>query len=186
MVAVQSYPQPPDRDFPNMSLDHFRVVPLILETGHSRPPLFIHPMCQSGASAARHYFVESLPMSLSTLITSQLSEPLRALALTVEEADPGEFRWRILERCGAASSYESLCCAESTVAAYDTALATGYGELQRLIGPDLQYGPRIEEAPLRAHVKLVASAPSPANGSASVLAKRVTSGVAARPDEVRV
>lgn len=125
-------------------------------------------------------------MSLSTLVTSQLSEPLRALALTVEEAGPAEFRWRILERRSAASAYESLCCAENTVAAYDTALATGYGELQRLIGPDLQYGPRIEEAPLRAHVKLVASAPSPANGSASVLAERVISGVAARPDEVRV
>lgn len=125
-------------------------------------------------------------MSLSTLVTSQLSEPLRALALTVEEAGPGEFRWRILERRSAAAPYESLCCSESTFAAYDTALATGYGELQRLIGPDLQYGPRAEEAAPRQHVKLVASAPSPASGGISVLAKRVISGGAAKPDEVRV
>ena len=125
-------------------------------------------------------------MSLSTLVTSQLSEPLRALALTVEEAGPGEFRWRILERSSAAAPYESVCCAESTFAAYDTALATGYGELQRLIGPDLQYGPRIEEMPPKPHVKLVTSAPSPATGSTSVLARRVISGAAARPDEVRV
>lgn len=125
-------------------------------------------------------------MSLSTLVTSQLSEPLRALALTVEEAGPGEFRWRILERRSAAAPYESLCCAESTFAAYDTALATGYGELQRLIGPDLQYGPRAEPAASRPHVKLVASASPAAGGNASVLAKRVISGATARPDEVRV
>ena len=125
-------------------------------------------------------------MSLSSLVTSQLSKLLRELALTVEEAGPGEFRWRILERRSAAAPYESLCCAESTFAAYDIALATGYGELQRLIGPDLQYGPRIEESPSRPHVKLVASMPSPVTGSTSVLAKRVISGAAARPDEARV
>ena len=50
MVAVQSYPQPPDRDFPNMSLDRFRVVPLILETGHSRPH-FSFIRCVSQAQA---------------------------------------------------------------------------------------------------------------------------------------
>lgn len=121
-------------------------------------------------------------MSLSTLVTSQLSEPLRALALTVEEAGPGEFRWRILERRSASAPYESLCCAESTFTAYDTALATGYGELQRLIGPDLQYGPRAEPAASRQHVKRVASAPSPAG----VFAKRVISGASAKPDPAHV
>ena len=52
MVAVQSYPQPPDRDFPNMSLDRFRVVLLILETDHSRPP-FSFTRCISQAPAPR-------------------------------------------------------------------------------------------------------------------------------------
>jgi hypothetical protein len=72
------------------------------------------------------------------------ADPLRALALTVEEAAAGEFRWRILERAAVGAAYESLCCADKSFAAYDTALAVGYGELQRLIGPDLQFGPRQE------------------------------------------
>jgi hypothetical protein len=41
--------------------------------------------------------------------------------------------------------FESIACSDITFEAYDTALATGYGELQRLVGPDLQYGPRIED-----------------------------------------
>lgn len=83
-------------------------------------------------------------MSHSTLVNAQLNAPLRALALTVEEASPGEFRWRILESQGAPLVFDSVACSDITFAAYDTALATGYGELQRLIGPDLQYGPRSE------------------------------------------
>ena len=97
-------------------------------------------------------------MNYCTLATSQLSEPLRAYALTVEEAAPGEFKWRILEQHGARSVFESVCCSEITFAAYDTALATGYGELQRLIGPDLQFGPRREPELAKRHVKLAASA----------------------------
>lgn len=96
-------------------------------------------------------------MNHSTLVTAQLNEPLRAYALTVEEAGPAEFKWRILENHGTRSSFESVCCSETTFAAYDTALATGYGELQRLIGPDLQFGPRLEPYPVKPHVKLVAS-----------------------------
>lgn len=82
--------------------------------------------------------------TLSTLVNAQLQIPLRALALTVEEDGPGEFRWRILESQDQSPVFESLACSDITFAAYDTALATGYGELQRLIGPDLQYGPRLE------------------------------------------
>jgi|GEM_PF-661846 len=86
-------------------------------------------------------------MSHSTLVNAQLKIPLRSLALTVEEPTPGEFCWRILEsRQGQDPRvFESLSCSDITFAAYDTALATGYGELQRLIGPDLQYGPRSED-----------------------------------------
>lgn len=83
-------------------------------------------------------------MSHSALVTAQLNQPLRAYALTVEEAAPGEFRWRILENHGSHSVFESVSCSETTFAAYDTALATGYGELQRLAGPELQFGPRHE------------------------------------------
>lgn len=99
-------------------------------------------------------------MNNSTLVTAQLCEPLRAYALTVEQVVPGEFRWRILENHGARSvfEFESVCCADTSFAAYDTALATGYGELQRLIGPDLQFGPRREPESATQHVKLLASA----------------------------
>lgn len=86
-------------------------------------------------------------MSYSTLVNAQLNVPLRSLALTVEEPAPGEFCWRILESRANPLVFESVSCSDISFAAYDTALATGYGELQRLIGPDLQYGPRSEEAP---------------------------------------
>jgi hypothetical protein len=106
-------------------------------------------------------------MKHSTLFTSQINDPLRAYALTVEEAGPGEFKWRILENHVTRSSFESVCCSETTFAAYDTALATGYGELQRLIGPDLQFGPRREPYPVKRHVKLVASAPTVSSSALS-------------------
>jgi hypothetical protein len=99
-------------------------------------------------------------MNHSTLFTAQLNEPLRAYALTVEEADSGEFKWRILENHGSRSVFESVCCSDATFAAYDTALATGYGELQRLIGPDLQFGPRREPPAVKRHVQRVAPIPS--------------------------
>jgi hypothetical protein len=108
------------------------------------------------------FFAEPCLMNHSTLVTAQLNEPLRAYALTVEEAAPGEFKWRILENHGSRSVFESVCCSETTFAAYDTALATGYGELQRLIGPDLQFGPRREPQATRRHVTLVASDRQPA------------------------
>ena len=79
-----------------------------------------------------------MPQESSTLVNAQLNAPLRALALTVEETGPGEFRWCILEGQGAPQVFDSVACSDITFAAYDTALATGYGELQRLIGPELQ------------------------------------------------
>jgi hypothetical protein len=84
-------------------------------------------------------------MSHSTLVAAQLKVPLRSLALTVEEPSPGEFCWRILESRQDPQVFESVSCSDITFEAYDTALATGYGELQRLIGPELQYGPRVED-----------------------------------------
>src|SRR6186713_2621950 len=83
-------------------------------------------------------------MTQSTLVNAQLSAPLRSLALTVEETAPGEFVWRILESRGKPTEFESVSCSDISFAAYDTALATGYGELQRLVGPDLQYGPQVD------------------------------------------
>lgn len=81
-------------------------------------------------------------MSYSTLVKAQLHATLRTLALTVEETGPGEFRWRILEGHGIPLVFESVSGADLNFAAYDNALATGYGELQRMIGHNLQYGPR--------------------------------------------
>ncbi|RYX91002.1 MAG: hypothetical protein EOO28_27140 [Comamonadaceae bacterium] len=70
-----------------------------------------------------------------------IAAPLRPLALTVEERLPGEFRWSIIESSPGAAA-RVLATSEACFAAYDTALATGYGELQRLVGPELQHGPR--------------------------------------------
>jgi hypothetical protein len=100
-------------------------------------------------------------MSHSTLVNARLSAPLRSLALTVEEPAPGEFCWRILESRNNPTVFESVSCSDISFAAYDTALATGYGELQRLVGPDLQYGPRSEDDP---QVDLFTAAPKAAAG----------------------
>lgn len=120
------------------------------------------------ACATSLFFAEYCLMNHSTLTAAQLSEPLRAYALTVEEAAPGEFKWRILESHASRAVFESVCCSESTFTAYDTALASGYGELQRLIGPDLQFGPRREPQAARRHAQrsvpslaAVATSPSP-------------------------
>lgn len=83
-------------------------------------------------------------MNHSSLVSAQLHAPMRSLALTVDETDPGEFRWRILESRDNPLVFEVVACADMGFAAYDTALATGYGELQRMVGPELQYGPRQE------------------------------------------
>ena len=97
-------------------------------------------------------------MNHSPLVTAQLNEALRLYALTVEETAPGEFKWRILENHGSKFAFESVRCSDVTFPAYDTALATGYGELQRLIGPDLQFGPRREPQADTRHVELLLSA----------------------------
>lgn len=101
-------------------------------------------------------------MTPSTLANAQLSAPLRSLALTVEETGPGEFVWRILESRGNPTVFESVSCSDISFAAYDTALATGYGELQRLVGPELQYGPRSVDDP---QVDLFTAAPKVAAGN---------------------
>ena len=115
-------------------------------------------------------------MNHSPLVTAQFNEALRSYALTVEEACPGEFKWRILENYGTRFVFESIRCSDITFAAYDAALATGYGELQRLIGPDLQFGPRREPQAAKRHAKLVLSAAAasinvPSNGSAPANAR---------------
>lgn len=99
-------------------------------------------------------------MNQSKPASAQFRAPLRALALTVEETGPGDFRWRILEGFGNPPVFESLSCANRTFSAYDTALATGYGELQRLIGLELQYGPRAAPDAVVDFIRL-ASTPRP-------------------------
>lgn len=73
---------------------------------------------------------------------------------------PGDFRWRILEGFGNPPVFESVSCANRTFSAYDTALATGYGELQRLIGLELQHGPRAAPDAVVDFIRL-ASTPRP-------------------------
>lgn len=124
-------------------------------------------------------------MSHSTLVNAQLSAPLRALALTVEEAGPGEFRWRILESLGEPLVFESVACSDMIFAAYDTALATGYGELQRFIGPELQYGPR-SEADNAAEFISIAALPRPRSiGGQGAPEKRAANGGAIEPGSLR-
>ena len=71
---------------------------------------------------------------------------LRSLALTVEEPTPGAFRWRILEQLPQSHTFSSLACSDARFAAYDEALASVYGALQRMVGNDLQFGPRAAQA----------------------------------------
>ena len=99
-------------------------------------------------------------MNQSKLVSAQFKAPLRSLALTVEETAPGDFRWRILEGRGNPPVFESIGCANRTFSAYDAALATGYGELQRVVGPDLQYGPRAAPDAVVNFIR-IASAPPP-------------------------
>lgn len=115
-------------------------------------------------------------MSHSTLVNAQLKAPLRALALTVEEAGPGEFRWRILESQGSPQVFKSVASSDMSFAAYDTALATGYGELQRLIGPELQYGPRSEADSATEFIRIAASPQPRAMSSQGAPEKRATNG----------
>ena len=70
------------------------------------------------------FIAETFLMNHSPLTITQLNEVLRSYALTVEEASPGEFKWRILENHGPQSAFESVRCSDMTFAAYDTALAT--------------------------------------------------------------
>jgi hypothetical protein len=115
-------------------------------------------------------------MTHSTLVNAQLNTPLRSLALTVEEASPGEFRWRILESQGSSLDFASVACSDMSFAAYDTALATGYGELQRFIGPDLQYGPRSEADSATQFISIAPVARPRANAGQVVAEKRTING----------
>lgn len=99
-------------------------------------------------------------MNQSKPVSAQFRAPLRALALTVEETGPGDFRWRILEGFGNPPVFESVSCANRTFSAYDTALATGYGELQRLIGLELQYGPRAAPDAVADFIRIASVLPS--------------------------
>ena len=115
-------------------------------------------------------------MSHSTLVNAQLNAPLRSLALTVEEARPGEFRWRILESQGSSLEFKSVACSDMSFAAYDTALATGYGELQRFIGTDLQYGPRSEADSAAEFISIAPLSGPRANAGRGAPEKRTTNG----------
>jgi hypothetical protein len=124
-------------------------------------------------------------MTHSTLVNAQLNAPLRSLALTVEEAGPGEFRWRILESQGSPLVFESVACSDMSFAAYDTALATGYGELQRFIGPDLQYGPRSEADSATEFISIAPLARARANVGQGTAEKRTTNGGANESSALR-
>jgi hypothetical protein len=124
-------------------------------------------------------------MSHSTLVNARLNAPLRSLALTVEETGPGEFRWRILESQGTNLEFESVACSDMSFAAYDTALATGYGELQRFIGPDLQYGPRSEADSATEFISIAPLSRPRANAGQGAPEQRTTNGGANESSALR-
>lgn len=124
-------------------------------------------------------------MSHATLVNAQLNAPLRSLALTVEEAGPGEFRWRILESQGSSLEFKSVACSDMSFAAYDTALATGYGELQRFIGPDLQYGPRSEADSATEFISIAPLSRPRANAGQGAPEKRTSNGGAIEANALR-
>lgn len=107
----------------------------------------LHPL--SGFNAEFVVSTLTFPLPGRPLAANHLPEgnpsasPLRRLALTVEERVMGEFRWAIVETSPRRPEFV-LATSQACFAAYDTALATGYGELLRLVGPELQYGPRDE------------------------------------------
>jgi hypothetical protein len=66
---------------------------------------------------------------------------LRAIAITVEEEEPGAFVWRLLEREG--TEWTSLDTASRSVGSYAKSMAAGLAALQALID-DFDAGPREE------------------------------------------
>lgn len=68
---------------------------------------------------------------------------LRHIALTVEEPEPGDFEWVLLEQ---GTQWAALKRAKRPVASYAKAMAAGLRALQEMI-VDLDAGPREEEAP---------------------------------------
>ena len=71
-----------------------------------------------------------------------MKNTLRSIALMVSEPEPGTYCWRLLESIGDPIVYEEIARSAVGFDAYDAALATGYGELQRLAGTEFQHGPR--------------------------------------------
>ncbi|RZJ25473.1 MAG: hypothetical protein EOO54_06215 [Haliea sp.] len=69
-------------------------------------------------------------------------EHLRSIALTVEENEPGQFNWLLLESQGDAVVFDvELECCEAPYPTYAKALKAGYERLAAL-GTDADRGPR--------------------------------------------
>lgn len=68
-----------------------------------------------------------------------MSNQLRSIAVTVEEAEPGAFVWRLLEHDG--TGWTPLDMASRSVGSYAKSMAAGLVALQVLID-DVEVGPR--------------------------------------------
>lgn len=65
---------------------------------------------------------------------------LRQIALTVDEPDPGEFVWLLIESKEDAREYGELAAAPEPFDSYMAALQAGFKELERLVNG--RNGPR--------------------------------------------
>jgi hypothetical protein len=109
---------------------------------------------------------------------------LRDLALTVNEEAIGEFYWKLLESLDGSAVYQEIARSPVTFNAYDVALAAGYGALQRVVGAELEHGPRIhpdlDAPPAASHadaIELRGRGPAIAQQSAASGATQLTMGL---------
>ena len=69
---------------------------------------------------------------------------LRSIALTIHEAEPGQFTWRLSESIGDDVVYdETVLQSEEPFAAYGAALAAGYQAWCDVCAEDMETGPRV-------------------------------------------
>ena len=60
---------------------------------------------------------------------------IRQIALTVDEPDPGQFVWLLIESTDDAQIYGPLAAADTTYSTYAAALEAGLAQLQALGNP---------------------------------------------------
>jgi hypothetical protein len=75
-------------------------------------------------------------------MSSEMSRPLRHIAIYVEEPGPGRYAWVLIER--ESGGWQALERSAASVASYHTAMARGLAALERMV-PNLDEGPRADD-----------------------------------------